>query len=406
MKIVLTEDLRATIPALKDILCFLGQYSKEILPQTYGGVMFSDSTQEARMQLDHCVTEVMDKHNSIARQEDKWTFDDAKRVLATDLLFGDAKCRDIAVDSGLFALIADSMHICRREELEANPYYRNIKIEKTWDGGFFLGYGALHPYEYFEYNETAIGRWGASVPKIGFFEEEVRYPGVMQDGETWMTITPNEINTMAPAVDAATGNVLTIGLGMGYYAYMVSLKEDVQSVTIVEKCPAAIHLFEEHILPQFEHKEKIRIICADGIEFLNELEDGKYDYCFADIWRTNVDFDIFLQTKVACNRFNKMQTSLWIEDSFIHACIRKASELICKKLQAEIGEEPPKREADWEEQHIVEFIAQELLGDIVIDSTEELTKALSRDYIQAQLGRKDLKYVPLHKMRTEKGETE
>ena len=40
-----------------------------------------------------------------------------------------------------------------------------------------------------------------------------------------MTITPDEIETMKEAVDQAFGNVLTFGLGLGYYAYMVSEKD-------------------------------------------------------------------------------------------------------------------------------------------------------------------------------------
>ena len=43
-------------------------------------------------------------------------------------------------------------------------------------------------------------------------------------------------------------------------------------------------LFEKHILPQFENKEKITVVKADAIEFMKNISDGEYDYCFADIW--------------------------------------------------------------------------------------------------------------------------
>ena len=60
-----------------------------------------------------------------------------------------------------------------------------------------------------------------------------------------MLITPNEIETMKKSISEATGNVLTYGLGLGYYAYMVSMKENVESVTIVEKDKEIIDLFKK-----------------------------------------------------------------------------------------------------------------------------------------------------------------
>ena len=50
-------------------------------------------------------------------------------------------------------------------------------------------------------------------------------------------------------VERAKGKVLTFGLGLGYFAYMCSLKEEVESVTVVEKDKSVIKLFNEIILP-------------------------------------------------------------------------------------------------------------------------------------------------------------
>ena len=75
-----------------------------------------------------------------------------------------------------------------------------------------------------------------------------------------MTITPNEIETMKEPVDEAFGHVLTFGLGLGYYAYMVSEKENVESITIVETNEDVIDLFNKYILPQFKNAHKIKII--------------------------------------------------------------------------------------------------------------------------------------------------
>ena len=72
---------------------------------------------------------------------------------------------------------------------------------------------------------------GRQIPQIGFFETEFKFPALLENDRIWMTITPNEIETMKEPVDGAFGNVLTFGLGLGYYAYMVSEKENVESVT-------------------------------------------------------------------------------------------------------------------------------------------------------------------------------
>ena len=108
------------------------------------------------------------------------------------------------------------------------------------------------------------------MPQIGFFRERFAYPAVEQDGREWMAVKPSEIETMRAPIEEATGRVVTFGLGLGYFAYMVSEKPDVTSLDIVERSEEAIALFERHILPQFPNKEKIRIIRSDAFGFLNE----------------------------------------------------------------------------------------------------------------------------------------
>lgn len=40
----------------------------------------------------------------------------------------------------------------------------------------------------------------------------------MEDGQEWMAIKPNEIETMRQPIARAAGQVVAFGLGMGYYA--------------------------------------------------------------------------------------------------------------------------------------------------------------------------------------------
>jgi SAM-dependent methyltransferase len=131
-----------------------------------------------------------------------------------------------------------------------------------------------------------------------------------------MSVTPNEIYTMQPAIDNAKGKVLTLGCGMGYFAYMASLKNDVESVTIVEIEQDVIDLFEKNILPQFENKDKITVIKADAVEFMKNVRDGDYDYCFADIWMGIDNIEPYFAVKEVCRRFKKTKIDYWVEEAF------------------------------------------------------------------------------------------
>ena len=208
-------------------------------------------------------------------------------------------------------------HIQTRAEFEEDPYYKNIKFpdvtNETWEFKTMF----FKPYEAFLANESVLDRDGRLFPQIGFFEEEFRYPAVLQDGREWMTVTPHEIRTTMPAVKKSFGNVLTYGLGLGYFAYMAHLKENVDSVTIVEKDERVIELFTKYILPQFTHREKIRVICADVFEFAEkQTSDVFYDFIFADTWHDPSDgIEMYEKFKEAEKYSPKSEYMYWIEDT-------------------------------------------------------------------------------------------
>ena len=88
---------------------------------------------------------------------------------------------------------------------------------------------------------------------------------------------------------------------------MAAEKDSVNSVTIIEKEKDVIDLFTKFILPQFPHKEKITIVQADALDYMQQLEDGTFDYCFADIWIGNDDIILYMKLKKICERFNGLQ---------------------------------------------------------------------------------------------------
>jgi hypothetical protein len=201
-----------------------------------------------------------------------------------------------------------------------NPYYRSIQIPEIKFGHWALKYQKHKAYEAFIYKDLVVKPDYREFPYIGFFNEEFRFPSVMENAHEWMSIKPSEIETTQPAIDAAEGHVLTFGLGLGYFTYMASRKESVKSITVVECDKEVIQLFERYILPQFQHhKEKVKIISADAFEYAKEqMPNRNFDYAFVDLWHDVSDgLDMYLRMK-KLEQFNHQTKFLyWIEDSLL-----------------------------------------------------------------------------------------
>lgn len=263
-------------------------------------------------------------------------------------------------------------HIFRRGELESNPYFANIHFENQKQGRFELGTASLKKYELFMYNVPVNRFQGVMIPSIGACDHRFRFPYMKEGHKAWMSITPNEIFTMENSIKEAFGNVLTLGCGMGYFAYMVSEKDDVSHVTIVEKEQDVIDLFTNFILPQFAHKDKITIIKADAFDYMEQLKDGKYDFCFADIWTGNNDTVPYLKLKKLCKRFQQMKLSYWIEDALIATIIGFVYMIILEEFYKNQNMDVPQvPELPDEERYKLDFL-KELLKDAEISRAEHV----------------------------------
>jgi hypothetical protein len=171
-----------------------------------------------------------------------------------------------------------------------NPYYRNIKIPNTKVGKWELKLEKYPAYRGVVAADMILCDNYREIPPLGFFKEDFEFPAVLEDGNEWMTLTPVDLDTSDDAIDRAHGKVVTFGLGLGYYAYMVSEKENVEYITVIEKSADVIALFKEHILPQFSHPEKVRIINADAFEYAEfDMPPEHYDVAFVDTWRDASD---------------------------------------------------------------------------------------------------------------------
>ncbi|MBR2615339.1 MAG: hypothetical protein IKC69_01525 [Clostridia bacterium] len=174
------------------------------------------------------------------------------------------------------------------KEFFADPYLATVPIRERRIGKILLTEAHYERGEYFQYDMPRLDE-ELVVPRIGFFPKKVRFPAVYEGNVPWVSVCPSEVYSMTPDVADAHGRVLVLGLGLGYYPFHVSLIDKVREITVVEKSPEILKIFREELLPHFPKKEKIRLVEADAFRFMEEVENGRYDFCYADIWEGWVD---------------------------------------------------------------------------------------------------------------------
>lgn len=215
--------------------------------------------------------------------------------------------------------LAPSVSCLDAAKYRNDPYYKNIHFPNVQKGSWELRTDVLKPYQPFIWNDVLTDDHLRELSPLGYFREEFSYPVVLQDGREWMLVTPNEVETIRPAAARAHGNVVTFGLGLGYFPYMASLKPEVEQITVVELDDRVISLFEAYILPQFPHPEKIRLECMDAFAFLDQdFSEKHYDYAYADIWHDAGDgVPLYLRFNKYEDRYPETSFDYWIEDTML-----------------------------------------------------------------------------------------
>lgn len=204
-------------------------------------------------------------------------------------------------------------HLCVDDYLN-NPYLKSIQIPTTKFMNWELKQDQYIPYEAFVYDDF-LQIDGRIIPQIGFFSQTFIFPAVYENNRLWMSIIPNEINTMKDDIEKITGNVVVCGLGLGYFPYMISLKNNVNKILIVEKNKDVIDLFERIILPQFQYKEKITILNIDAFDYLNNI-DAEYNDVYIDLWHDVSDgLPMYKKLKEIENKYRDKRFMYWIEKS-------------------------------------------------------------------------------------------
>lgn len=262
-----------------------------------------------------------------------------------------------------------------------NPYNLRINANNKKYKNWSFKNDYFKPFQGFIFGETEVDEinYFLETPSFGFFEKQFSYLAVLENNREWMTITPNEINTMKEPIEKAFGNVLTIGLGLGYFAYMTSLKENVNKITILEKDPDIINLFTKTILPSFEFKEKIEIINEDAFTFLKHNDLHEYDYVFVDIWHDVSDgLFLYLDFKAIEDEY-QVSFNYWIENEIL-LLLRKIVLRLINESYSQVDSlsvESSNKQLDEVYKKIYN-----LLNDTQINSYYDIYKLLKKDNLQ------------------------
>lgn len=210
------------------------------------------------------------------------------------------------------------------KELTENEYYKNISFKEIKSHPFYYKKDVMPPktllnMSWLIENERCMD----DSYVYGYFNKSVDIPVLIEKMEKghklWMSPTIAEQRTMKEALDKATGNILTFGLGIGYYPYMTSLKDNVTSITIIERDKRVIEMFKEFILPQFdlECRNKIKIIEGNAFDYFNKDFIDKFDYTFVDIWEDN-EAGLDLMEKLLEQYNPKDNVDYWIENTLTY----------------------------------------------------------------------------------------
>ena len=162
--------------------------------------------------------------------------------------------------------------------------------------------------------------------------------------ETWMSLTPHEIESQELGFKYASGKMVIMGLGMGWIAANAALNPLVTNVTVIERDPDVIGLlFESGAFESIPSsaKQKISIVEADALEWHPD-PDQAIDFLYADIWLNLAQQGTFGQIKQMQDNVRAKQIYFWGQELMIYSAIAlnlKDKEMITDDLIRQALEE-------------------------------------------------------------------
>lgn len=204
-----------------------------------------------------------------------------------------------------------------KKEWEQTPYHANVSLDMIKDSHFSYEKCKVSGRELFNVDviqkdpNRELNDWMKLRAMDSNFEAIYLY----QDDQDWMIDAPSEANTNNVPASKAHGNIVTFGLGIGYFIYMAMLNPNVKEITVVENSQEVIAMFQRFLLPQFPQNIPLHIIHGDAFTYFNKDFLQKFDYSYTDIWLSSQDGLQIIQQLL--HQYNPpIETcDFWIEDS-------------------------------------------------------------------------------------------
>lgn len=218
---------------------------------------------------------------------------------------------------------------------EENPYFKRMQLNDQKFKNLELKFLSYLPFEGFPFDDIKVEENNLfnEITQVGFFKKTYTFLALLENNEIWMSVNPNEIETMREPINNAKGNIVVFGLGLGYFAYMCSLKDEVKHITIVENNQNIIDLFKLKLLPLFEQKEKIEIIKKDAFKYLKSIENNDFTYGFVDLWHNpNDGIAAYLTFKAEESRLSNIYFDYWLEEGLLSLLRRCLITLIDEEI--------------------------------------------------------------------------
>lgn len=141
------------------------------------------------------------------------------------------------------------------------------------------------------YRPVRCGPWELRVTEMvlvpGYWSDTVlvrNMAALLRDGRSWMSMTPMEIESQEIGVRLARGHVLIFGLGMGWAAAVSALRDEVTSVTVVERDVDVLALHRElNVFGQLPPDARNKIVVVQG-DAESYVPENPVDLLMPDIW--------------------------------------------------------------------------------------------------------------------------
>lgn len=118
---------------------------------------------------------------------------------------------------------------------------------------------------------------------VNYRDKPFTVPTYRLDKQIWMSLTPMEIQSVAVPIARAIRyrRVVTLGLGMGYFALMVARHPNVKEVVVYEQSKDCIALFNALHSDKPEY-QKLRLVWGDARELFMGQEE---EFVYSDIYQ-------------------------------------------------------------------------------------------------------------------------